>query len=81
MPLTNSLGSPFFAASSCLKVATHFNIMSQEFTIFVNFCIIANSGTGSFDNVTDWLLSNSGDKDLLLLEGPIDFLFSSSRLP
>ena len=54
--------------------ATHFNIMSQKFTVFVNFCITANSGTGSFDNIKDWLLSNSRNEDLLLSEGPIDFL-------
>ncbi len=56
------------------RSTTHFKIMSHELTVFGNFCITANSGTGSFDNVKDWLLSNSRNKDLLLLEGPIDFL-------
>ena len=48
--------------------------MSQEFTTFANLCIAANSGIGSFRFVNEWLLQNSGNEDLLLSEGPIDFL-------
>ncbi len=53
----------------------HHTIMSQEFTMFANLCIAANSGIGSFDFVNEWLIQNSRNKDLLLSEGPIDFLF------
>ena len=48
--------------------------MSHEFTTFANLCIAANSGIRSFDFVNEWLLQNSGNEDLLLSEGPIDFL-------
>ncbi len=49
--------------------------MSEEFTEFVKLCHDATSGFTSFDVVIRWLLDNQIlYKDLLLSEGPIDFL-------
>jgi hypothetical protein len=49
--------------------------MSEEFTDFVKLCHDAKSGFRSFDVVIRWLLDNQIlYKDLLLSEGPIDFL-------
>ena len=49
--------------------------MSEEFTEFVKLCHDATSGLTSFDVVIRWLLDKKKlYKDLLLSEGPIDFL-------
>jgi hypothetical protein len=49
--------------------------MSEKFTDFVKLSHDATSGFTSFDVVIRWLLDKQIlYKDLLLLEGPIDFL-------
>jgi hypothetical protein len=70
------IGEPVVCCYSSFHKFHHHSpyYMSQEFTTFANLCIAANSGIRSFDFVNEWLLQNSGNEDLLLSEGPIDFL-------